>query len=114
MSRLEIPTPGKSQLVIEGLYRDLERRIEASPPGLCPVSVTKAFLELCHTQSCGKCIPCRIGLVQLSNLLGDVLEGRADGNTLKLLEETALSVMRSADCAIGYEAAGITPRQPRM
>ncbi|MBQ5814041.1 MAG: FAD-dependent oxidoreductase, partial [Clostridia bacterium] len=107
MSRLEIPTPSKSQLVIEELYRDLERRIEASPPGLCPVSVTKAFLELCHTQSCGKCIPCRIGLVQLSNLLGDVLEGRADNNTLKLLEDTALSVMRSADCAIGYEAAGM-------
>ena len=107
MSRLEIPTPSKSQLVIEGLYRDLERRIEASPPGLCPVSVTKAFLELCHTQTCGKCIPCRIGLVQLSNLLSDVLEGRADNNTLKLLEDTALSVMRSADCAIGYEAAGM-------
>ena len=44
MSRLEIPTKGRSQLVIEGLYKDLERRIEASPPGLCPVSVTKGFL----------------------------------------------------------------------
>ena len=107
MSRLEIPTRGHSELVIEGLYRDLERRIEASPPGLCPVSVTKAFLELCRAQTCGKCVPCRIGLVQLSNLLADVLEGRADGRTLKLLEETALSIMDSADCAIGYEAANM-------
>ena len=107
MSRLEIPTKGRSELVIEGLYRDLERRIEASPPGLCPVSVTKAFLELCHAQTCGKCVPCRIGLVQLSNLLSDVLEGRADERTLKLMEETALSIMDSADCAIGYEAAGM-------
>ena len=107
MSRLEIPTKGRSQLVIEGLYKDLERRIEASPPGLCPVSVTKAFLELCHAQSCGKCAPCRIGLVQLSNLLADVLEGRADDGTLRLLEETAQSIMHTADCAIGYEAANM-------
>ena len=35
MSRLELPTPSKAQLVVEGLYKDLERRIEASPPGLC-------------------------------------------------------------------------------
>ena len=33
MSRLEIPTPSKSQLVVEGLYKELEHRIEASPPG---------------------------------------------------------------------------------
>ena len=35
MSRLEIPTPIRAQVVVEGLYRDLERRIESSPPGLC-------------------------------------------------------------------------------
>ena len=77
MSRLEIPTPGKAQLVIEGLYKDLERRIESSPPGLCPVDITRAFLELCHAQTCGKCVPCRIGLWQLKNLLTDVLNGEA-------------------------------------
>ena len=37
MSRLEIPGPDKGQLVVEELYKDLERRIESSPPGLCPV-----------------------------------------------------------------------------
>ena len=52
MSRLEIPTPIRAQVVVEGLYRDLERRIESSPPGLCPVDMTRAFLEMCHTQSC--------------------------------------------------------------
>lgn len=31
MSRLEIPTPIRAQVVVEGLYRDLERRIESSP-----------------------------------------------------------------------------------
>lgn len=107
MSRLEIPTPNKAQLVVEGLYKDLERRIEASPPGLCPVDMSRAFLELCHAQTCGKCVPCRIGLGQLRNLITDVLDGRATMETLDLMEETALSIMHSADCAIGYEAANM-------
>lgn len=105
MSRLEIPTPSKSQLIIEEIYKDLERRIEASPPGLCPVDLTRAFLELCHSQTCGKCAPCRIGLLQLKHLITDVLNGNATMETLTLMEETALSIMHSADCAIGYEAA---------
>ena len=53
MSRLEIPGPDKGQLVVEELYKDLERRIESSPPGLCPVDMTRAFIEMCQTQSCG-------------------------------------------------------------
>ena len=105
MSRLEISVPGKAQLVIEGLYRDLERRIEASPPGLCPVDMTRAFLEMCHAQSCGKCVPCRVGLWQLKNLLTDVMNGTATLESLDLMEDLAVSIMDSADCAIGYEAA---------
>ena len=105
MSRLEISVPGKAQLVIEGLYRDLERRIEASPPGLCPVDMTRAFLEMCHAQSCGKCVPCRVGLWQLKNLLTDVMNGTATLESLDLMEDLAVSIMDRADCAIGYEAA---------
>ncbi len=33
----------QAQLVVEGLYKDLERRIESSPPGLCPVDMSRAF-----------------------------------------------------------------------
>ena len=35
MSRLDIKTPSKAQMVVEHLYRSMEHRIEASPPGLC-------------------------------------------------------------------------------
>ena len=105
MSRLEISTTNKAQVVVEGLYKDLERRIEASPPGLCPVDMARAFLELCHAQTCGKCTPCRVGLWQLKNMLTDVLNGEATLDILDLMEETALSIMQSADCAIGIEAA---------
>lgn len=107
MSRLEIISPNRTRIVMEGLYKDLERRIESSPPGLCPVEMSKAFLELCHAQTCGKCVPCRIGLGQLGHLIEDVLEGNATMETLDIMEQTALSIMESADCAIGYEAANM-------
>ena len=76
MSRLVIPTNSEAQNVVEELYKDLERRIIASPPGLCPIDVTAAFLRMCHAQTCGKCVPCRIGLRQLTNLLEDILNGK--------------------------------------
>lgn len=107
MSRLEIASPNRARIVMEGLYKDLERRIESSPPGLCPVDMSRAFLDLCHAQTCGKCVPCRIGLGQLSHFIEDVLNGKATMETLDIMEQTALSVMESADCAIGYEAANM-------
>ncbi|GAA0222317.1 NAD(P)-binding protein [Metaclostridioides mangenotii] len=105
MSRLSMITRSKAQMVVEELYRDLERRIVASPPGLCPVDMSSSFLKMCHAQTCGKCVPCRIGLGQLGNLLEDVLNGDATLETIDLIERTARVIANSADCAIGYEAA---------
>ena len=110
MSRLELASPTKADIVIEQLYKDLERRIESSPPGLCPVDMARAFLELCHAQTCGKCVPCRIGLGQLTNFINDVLDGKATMGTLDIMEQTAVCIMESADCAIGYEAANMVYR----
>lgn len=105
MSRLDIMTPSHAQTVIDGLYRDVERRIAASPPGLCPVDLAKSFLDLCHAQTCGKCVPCRIGLGQLSELMEQVLEGEATMETISIIERMARVIVNSADCAIGRDAA---------
>lgn len=105
MSRLSIDSPSRGQTVVEGLYRDVERRISASPPGLCPVDMALSFLRLCHAQTCGKCVPCRIGLGQLTSLLESVLDSTAEPDTIELIEKTARVIQDTADCAIGYEAA---------
>ena len=105
MSRLDIKSPSRAETVVENLYRDVERRIAASPPGLCPVDMALSFLRLCHAQSCGKCVPCRIGLGQLAMLLDQVLSGTATMNTLVTIEKTARSIVNTADCAIGRDAA---------
>ncbi len=107
MSRLSIITNNKAQTTVESLYKDLERRISASPPGLCPVDLASSFLKMCHAQSCGKCVPCRIGLGQLQDLLEMVLDGRGTMETIDLIEKTAKNIFYSADCAIGYEAANM-------
>ena len=105
MSRLDIKSPSRAETVVENLYRDMERRIAASPPGLCPVDMALSFLRLCHAQSCGKCVPCRIGLGQLSLLLEQVLSGTATMSTLVTIEKTARTIVNTADCAIGRDAA---------
>ena len=105
MSRLSLETPDRIQETVESLYEDLRRHVLATPPGLCPVDLQLSFLKVCQAQTCGKCVPCRVGLKQLEKLLTDVLEGRGTKNTLKTIEQTAHNIMDSADCAIGYEAA---------
>ena len=105
MSRLEVKTPGKAQGVVEELYRNMERRIAASPPGLCPVDMALNFLNHCHAQSCGKCVPCRIGLGQLINMLREVLEGEPELRILARIEQTPQVIADTAACAIGIDAA---------
>ena len=90
---------------MESLYQDLERRIVASPPGLCPVDLTRSFIKMCLAQSCGKCVPCRVGLRQLARLFDNVLDGEANEETVENIKLTAEGIYYSADCAIGYEAA---------
>jgi len=105
LSRLSIENPGRTQQVLGGLYRDMDRRISASQPGLCPVDMSLNFLRLCHAQTCGKCVPCRVGLSQLEELIEQVLDRTATMETIDLIENTAQVIADSADCAIGYEAA---------
>jgi len=107
MSRLEVKTPGQAQAVVEQLYRNMERRIAASPPGLCPVDMALNFLNLCQAQTCGKCVPCRIGLAQLSNMIHEVLDGEPDISILQRIENTAQVIVDTADCAIGMDAADL-------
>lgn len=47
LSRLTIITKDKAQVTMESLYQDLERRIVASPPGLCTIDLTRSFIKMC-------------------------------------------------------------------
>jgi len=107
MSRLSVVETGKMRVFGEELRTQIAHRIAANPPGICAVEQQLAILHLCYTQTCGKCVPCRIGLGRLTELLEDVLDNRADMETLALIRETAENIRVSADCAIGFEAANM-------
>ena len=105
MSRLELQTPSKAEKMVDELHKVLDRRVAVAPSGNCPVELSGAFLRLCLAQSCGKCVPCRVGLNKLSELIDKVLDNRGTEEDLAVIETTAKSIVDSADCAIGFEAA---------
>ncbi len=107
MGRLTLYSKDKSQNTVNALYNDLSRRLEFSPQGNCPVELTAAFVRLCLAQSCGKCVPCRVGLDKLAVLIDKVLDKKATEGDLLLIESTAEAIADSSDCAIGFEAAKI-------
>ena len=107
MARLHVMERSHAQAVMDDLHDALGRRLAVSSLAPCPVEFTAALVNLCSTQSCGKCTPCRVGLSALSDLLADVLEGRADESTLNLIARAARTIYLSSDSAIGYEAGAM-------
>ena len=107
MSRLVIRPESEIQATANSLHHDLERRVTGAPPGLCPLDLASSYLKVYASQSCGKCVPCRVGLRQLDKLITDLIEGEGDLKTVELIERTAEAIYTSADCAIGYEAANM-------
>ncbi len=70
----------------------------------CMVNVAKFFMEFCMTESCGKCIPCRAGTVQMFELLAKICEGRATMDDLDLLIDLCSTVKEASLCGLGQTA----------
>ncbi|HEY3412397.1 MAG TPA: NuoF family protein [Armatimonadota bacterium] len=67
----------------------------------CMVDVARYFMEFCMTESCGKCVPCRVGTMQMHELLEKITQGRASMKDLDLLEELCEVVRFSSLCGLG-------------
>jgi bidirectional [NiFe] hydrogenase diaphorase subunit len=68
------------------------------------VDVARFFMEFCMDESCGKCIPCRVGTVQLHSLLTKIHQGQASRADLELLEELCDMVKHTSLCGLGQSA----------
>ncbi|QYX32295.1 NuoF family protein [Sphaerospermopsis torques-reginae] len=68
------------------------------------VDVARFFMEFCMDESCGKCIPCRVGTVQLHDLLVKIGDGKAAQADLQLLEELCDMVKYTSLCGLGQSA----------
>jgi len=70
----------------------------------CMVSIARFFMDFTQRESCGKCVLCREGTRQMLSLLDDIIEGRATGETLVLLEKLARAVQKGSLCGLGKSA----------
>ncbi len=70
----------------------------------CMVDVARYFLRFLKSESCGNCTSCREGLVRLHELLSDICEGRANADTIPMIEELAETVKTTSLCALGKTA----------
>jgi len=70
----------------------------------CMVDVARYFLAFLQDESCGKCVPCRVGLDRMLEIVTDITEGRGTERQLALLEDVAETVQVASLCALGKTA----------
>ncbi|MBX3013455.1 MAG: SLBB domain-containing protein [Caldilineaceae bacterium] len=70
----------------------------------CMPDVAKYFMEFCADESCGKCVPCRVGTMQMHRLLERITNGSATPTDLARLEELCPLVSATSLCGLGQSA----------
>ena len=70
----------------------------------CMVDVAKFFMEFCMDESCGKCVPCRVGTVQMYRILERITNGSATEQDLELLQQLCQMVRETSLCGLGQSA----------
>jgi len=70
----------------------------------CMVDIARFFLNFTRVESCGKCIPCRIGLKIMLEILERITEGKGQEGDIELLEDMAYDIKKSSLCGLGQTA----------
>ena len=107
MARLSVAPRAKDDSKFATFLDEYERRVEATPPGMCAVAMQLDLLRAGGCQTCGKCVPCREGVVHIETLLEEVLAFDAEPDALDEIRAQATVVRDTADCAIGWHAAEV-------
>ena len=74
---------------IDVILNKFRYRMNAFPPGMCPLTLYRSLLQISINQFCGKCVPCRDGLPKVDRLLSDILEGNGSDDICKKIEESS-------------------------
>ncbi len=70
----------------------------------CMVNIAKFFLEFTQAESCGKCVPCRIGTKRLLEILDRITKGQGREGDIELLEKLSNDVKLASLCGLGQTA----------
>ena len=104
MGRLTVEPAAKADGQMGEFVEAFARRVEAMPPGQCPVGMMLGQLQASMAQTCGKCTPCAQGMPKIAALLRDVAEFRATEATVGEIRAKATLLRDTADCAVGWQA----------
>ena len=107
MARLSVAPRAKDDSKFATFLDEYERRVEATPPGMCAVAMQLDLLRAGGCQTCGKCVPCREGIAHIETLLEEVLAFDVEPDVLDEIRARATVVRDTADCAIGWHAAEV-------
>ena len=107
MARLSVAPRAKDDSKFATFLDEYERRVEATPPGMCAVAMQLDLLRAGGCQTCGKCVPCREGIAHIETLLEEVLAFDVEPDVLEEIRAQATVVRDTADCAIGWHAAEV-------
>jgi len=70
----------------------------------CMVDVARYFLSFTQEESCGKCVPCRVGTRQMMEILTRITQGKGEEADIKILEDLAKTVNIASLCGLGQTA----------
>ena len=70
----------------------------------CMVDVARFFMDFVQDESCGKCVPCRIGTKRMLEVLERITKGEGQDGDIELLEELASTCKETATCGLGMTA----------
>ena len=70
----------------------------------CMVDVARYFTNFLKDESCGKCVPCRNGLMQLHTMLSEICEGKGKKEDIEFFEELAFWISKASLCQLGATA----------
>ena len=74
----------------------------------CMVDVAQFFMDFCMSESCGKCVPCRVGTKQMLGILKRIVNGEGSEEDLDMLTELAQMVKATSLCGLGQTAPNPT------
>ncbi len=70
----------------------------------CMVDIARFFMEFTQDESCGKCVPCRVGTRQMLGILNRICEGQGRPDDIEMLEQLADEICAGALCGLGQGA----------
>ncbi|MDZ4158748.1 MAG: NADH-quinone oxidoreductase subunit NuoF [Anaerolineaceae bacterium] len=71
---------------------------------ICMVDIARFFMEFTQDESCGKCVPCRVGTLRLLDILTRICEGKGQDGDIEILDHLCQEIKNNSLCGLGQGA----------